>query len=177
MHQDETLVYYREKLPQMHISYMQNCWAAASAKSPTVFEITYRGFHNCHQATYSAINPTSPEKQELKKQADYQAGQYSYQVLMNLRSNLRGNTNDLDKNETACSFSLPSTFSGSSYSPSFVSPTTPEWQNRTTSQSHAAARCMVLECSSFAPFRIRPRPYILSQHFHNKFSDTWLRFP
>ncbi|KAK6781752.1 hypothetical protein RDI58_019548 [Solanum bulbocastanum] len=64
---------------------------------------------------------------------------------MNLRSNLRGNTNDLDKNETACSFSFPSTFSGltdenrhfqishvddnlidSSYSPSFVSPTTPE---------------------------------------------------
>ncbi|MCD7458851.1 transcription factor [Datura stramonium] len=131
--------------------HMQNCWATKQVQrsddDPTVFEITYRGSHNCHQATYSAQQPTWPEKQEFKKQAVYQTGQYSNQALMNLRANLRVNTNDLDKNETAtCHFSFPPTFSsgltddsrhfqishvddnliGGGYSPSFVSPTTPE---------------------------------------------------
>ncbi|MCD7458850.1 transcription factor [Datura stramonium] len=124
--------------------HMQNCWATKQVQrsddDPTVFEITYRGSHNCHQATYSAKQPTLPEKQ-----AGYQTGQYSNKVLMNLRANLRVNTNDLAKNETACPFSIPRTISGltdenrhfqisqvddnligNGYSPSFVSPTTPE---------------------------------------------------
>ncbi|KAK4349690.1 hypothetical protein RND71_032445 [Anisodus tanguticus] len=113
--------------------HMQNCWATKQVQrsddDPTVFEITYRGSHNCHQATYSALQPTSPaEKQESMKQANYQAGQYSNQVLINLKANLRVNTDDVDTNETACHFSFPPTFSGltgGGYSPSFVSPTTP----------------------------------------------------
>ncbi|CAN4077410.1 unnamed protein product [Withania somnifera] len=132
--------------------HMQNCWATKQVQrsddDPTVFDITYRGSHNCHHATYSALQPTSPENQESKKQTVYQTGQqYSNQVLMNLRANLRVNTNDLDQNEpAACHFSFPQTFSSGltddnrhfqishvddnmirgSYSPSFVSPTTPE---------------------------------------------------
>ncbi|XP_015085671.1 probable WRKY transcription factor 53 [Solanum pennellii] len=132
--------------------HMQNCWATKhvqrSDDDPTVFDITYRGSHNCHHATYSAPQPTSPEKQEFENQAVYPTGQqYSNQVLMNLRANLRVNTNDLDENDpAACHFSFVPTFSsgmtddnrhfqishvddnliGSGYSPSFVSPTTPE---------------------------------------------------
>ncbi|CAN4075897.1 unnamed protein product [Withania somnifera] len=132
--------------------HVQNCWATKQVQrsddDPTVFDITYRGYHNCHHATYSALQPTPLENQEFKKHAVYQTGQqYSNQALMNLRANLRVNTNDLDKNEpAACYFSFPPTFSsgltddnqhfqvshvddnliGSGYSPSFVSPTTPE---------------------------------------------------
>ncbi|XP_009768979.1 putative WRKY transcription factor 53 [Nicotiana tabacum] len=132
--------------------HMQNCWTTKQVQrsddDPTVFEITYKGSHTCHQATNSALQPKSPENQEFKKQANYQTGQYSNEVLMNLRANLRVDTNDLDKTETtaACSFSFPPTFSsltdenqhfqishvdenlmiGGGYSPSFVSPTTPE---------------------------------------------------
>lgn len=65
-------------------------------------------------------------------------------MLMELRSNLRVNTNDLERKETTYPFSFPPTFSGltdekpvfqisqfddnllGTYSPSFVSPTTPD---------------------------------------------------
>ncbi|XP_060180122.1 probable WRKY transcription factor 41 [Lycium barbarum] len=114
--------------------HMQNCWATKQVQrsddDPTVFEITYRGTHNCHQATYSALQSTSlAETIEYNKQANYQTGQCSNQVLMNLKANLRVDTDEVDTNETACPFSFPPTFfglTGGGYSPSFVSPTTPE---------------------------------------------------
>lgn len=133
--------------------HMQNCWAKKQVQrsddDPTVFDVTYRGSHSCHHATYYVQQSTSPEKREFKKEAVYQNRQnYSTQALMSLRANLRVDTNDLDKNEqAACHFSFPPTFSsgltdenhrrfqishvdenliGSGYSASFVSPTTPE---------------------------------------------------
>lgn len=132
---------------------MQNCWATKQVQrsddDPTVFDVTYRGSHSCHHATYYVQQSTPPEKREFKKEAVYQNRQnYSTQALMSLRANLRVDTNDLDKNEqAACHFSFPPTFSsgltdenhrrfqishvdenliGSGYSASFVSPTTPE---------------------------------------------------
>lgn len=46
-----------------------NCWATKQVQrsdvDPTVFEITYRGYHTCqcHQVTNSILQATSPEKQ------------------------------------------------------------------------------------------------------------------
>ncbi|MCD7458852.1 transcription factor [Datura stramonium] len=45
----------------------QNCWATKQVQKldddPTVYEITYRGFHTCQNATNSALQPKSQEKQ------------------------------------------------------------------------------------------------------------------
>ncbi|KAM3271108.1 hypothetical protein P3S67_029311 [Capsicum chacoense] len=121
-------------------SHMQNCWATKQVQrsddDATVYEITYRGSHNCRQAT----NRASLEKQELKKQAVYQTGQqYSNQALMNSRANLKVDPDDLDKNETACPFSFPPTFSGLTDENRHFQISDVD-DNRTTSQSQAAAR-------------------------------------
>ena len=126
---------------------MQNCWATKQVQrsddDPTLFEITYKGSHTCNQA-FNSAHTTSSEKHEFKKQANNPKIVQSNQMLANLQANLRVNTNDLDKKETTCSFPFSPTFSGfvdenlhfqvsqvddnlvGGYSPSFISPTTPE---------------------------------------------------
>ncbi|KAL3331467.1 hypothetical protein AABB24_035008 [Solanum stoloniferum] len=130
---------------------MQNCWATKQVQrsddDPALFEITYKGSHTCnqtHNCAAAATQPKSPEKRKHKKQANNPRTTPSNQMLANLQANLRVNTNDLDKKEAACSFPFSPTFSGfveenlhfqmsqvddnlvGGYSPSFVSPTTPE---------------------------------------------------
>ncbi|XP_016453843.1 putative WRKY transcription factor 53 isoform X2 [Nicotiana tabacum] len=111
---------------------LQGCLAnkqvQRSDDNPSAFEITYKGFHTCHQVTNSALRPTSVEKQV------YHPTKQSNEVLMNLRVN----TNNLDDNRTSRAFTIfglseKSKFSDShddnligGYSPSFVSPTTTE---------------------------------------------------
>ncbi|XP_004245530.1 probable WRKY transcription factor 53 [Solanum lycopersicum] len=129
---------------------MQNCWATKQVQrsddDPALFEITYKGTHTCNQ-TYNcaaATQPKSPQKHKHKKQANNSRTTPSNQMLANLQANLRVNTDDLDKKEATCSFPFSPTFSGfvdenlhfqmsqvddslvGGYSPSFVSPTTPE---------------------------------------------------
>ncbi|XP_055821663.1 probable WRKY transcription factor 53 [Solanum dulcamara] len=129
--------------------HMQNCWATKQVQrsddDPTLFEITYKGSHICNQTfNCAATQPKSPEKHKLKKQANNPRTISSNQMLANLQANLRVNTNDLDKKEATCSFPFSPTFSSfvdenlhfqmsqvddnlvGGYSPSFVSPTTPE---------------------------------------------------
>ncbi|CAN4127249.1 unnamed protein product [Withania somnifera] len=127
---------------------MQNCWATKQVQrsddDPALFDITYKGSHTCNQTFYSATQPKLPEKHKHKKQANNSRIIQSNQMLANFQANLRGNTNDLDKKEATCSFPFSPTFSGfvdenlqfqmsqvddnlvGGYSPSFVSPTTPE---------------------------------------------------
>ncbi|KAL3844492.1 hypothetical protein ACJIZ3_001895 [Penstemon smallii] len=114
---------------------VQNCWAnkqvQRSDDDPTIFEITYKGTHTCNQCVNP--KPASPEKQEQNQT-----------LLMNLKANLRVQTEDLDKKEMPAHFSFPSTFEqenyyfpvsgfvdennhvGPTYSPLFYSPATPE---------------------------------------------------
>lgn len=122
---------------------MQNCWATKqvqrSDEDPTTFEITYKGAHTCSQA------PKSGPPEKKPKQSIHCNDNLANQMLMELRSNLRVNTSDLERTETTFQFSFPPTFSGltdenplfqisqvddkvvlGTYSPSFVSPTTPE---------------------------------------------------
>ncbi|MCD7459439.1 hypothetical protein HAX54_040911 [Datura stramonium] len=127
---------------------MQNCWATKQVQrsddDPALFDITYKGTHTCNQNFNCATQPKSPEKHKFKKQANNPRTIQSNQMLANLQANLRVNTNDLDKKEATCSFPFSPTFSGfadenlhfqmsqvgdnlvGGYSPSFVSPTTPE---------------------------------------------------
>lgn len=127
---------------------MQNCWATRqvqrSDEDPTTFEITYKGAHTCSQAPKSGP-PEKKPKQSTHHRNDNLPMQQPNQMLMELRSNLRVNTSDLERTETTFPFSFPSTFSGltdenplfqisqaddnvvlGTCSPSFVSPTTPE---------------------------------------------------
>ncbi|CAN4077598.1 unnamed protein product [Withania somnifera] len=127
---------------------MQNCWATKQVQrsddDPALFDITYKGSHTCNQTLHSATQPKLPEKHKHKKQANHPRITQSNQTLANFQANLRVNTNDLDKKEATCSFPFSPTFSGfvdenlhfqmslvddnlvRGYSPSFVSPTTPE---------------------------------------------------
>ncbi|XP_031095353.1 probable WRKY transcription factor 53 [Ipomoea triloba] len=129
---------------------MQNCWATKqvqrSDEDPTTFEITYKGAHTCSQAPKSVPPLASPKKQDLKQSIHCKdsLSMQPNQMLMELRSNLKVNTSDLERKETTYPFSFPPTFSGltdekpmfqisqvddnllGTYSPSFVSPTTPE---------------------------------------------------
>lgn len=128
---------------------MQNCWATKQVQrsddDPALFEITYKGTHTCNQTfNCAATQPKSPEKHRFKKQANNPITPPSNQMLANLQANLRVNTNDLHQKEATCSFPFSPTFSGfvdenlhfqisqvddnlvGGYSPSFVSPTTPE---------------------------------------------------
>lgn len=148
---------------------MQNCWATKqvqrSDEDPTTFEITYKGAHTCSQAPKSVPPLASPKKQDLKQSIHCKdsLSMQPNQMLMELRSNLRVNTNDLERKETTYPFSFPPTFSGltdekpmfqisqvddnllGTYSPSFVSPTTPD--SNYFSVSHQ-------QTSSFGEFRI-----------------------
>ncbi|KAK2966501.1 hypothetical protein RJ640_019030 [Escallonia rubra] len=129
----------------------QSCWATKqvqrSEEDPTIFEITYRGKHTCHQASNSVAPPASPEKQELKKHIHHQnynqQQQSSNDMLLNLRANLRVNVEEGGNTEMASPFSLSSASFGcmtsenpfsmllngdllGSFSPSFISPAASE---------------------------------------------------
>ncbi|XP_011022522.1 PREDICTED: probable WRKY transcription factor 41 [Populus euphratica] len=114
----------------------QNCWATKqvqrSDEDPTIFEITYRGTHTCAHGNQSIPSPSSPEKQEKKQKNtnnNYQQ-QQSQQALYNFQNSLKVITEDLDNKEMVSPFSFPSAYgcskNASSYSPSFISPATPE---------------------------------------------------
>ncbi|WCJ26483.1 WRKY DNA-binding protein 30 [Euphorbia peplus] len=114
----------------------QNCWATKqvqrSDEDPNVFDITYRGSHTCSHGQQSVAPPASPEKQEQKQNMiNSYPQQQSEETLFNFQKTLRVNTEDLDNKETATfPFSFPHTYgsmkSTTSYSPPFISPTTPE---------------------------------------------------
>ncbi|XP_059642829.1 probable WRKY transcription factor 53 [Cornus florida] len=100
---------------------VQNCWATKQVQrsddDPTIFEITYRGRHTCNQNRHTAPQPPSPEKQEprqIKHYISHHQQQHQNQpneMLLNLQTNLRVNTKDLENNkEKASTFSFPSTF-------------------------------------------------------------------
>ncbi|KAA8520936.1 hypothetical protein F0562_011609 [Nyssa sinensis] len=131
---------------------LQSCWATKqvqrSDEDPTIFDITYKGKHTCNQAPHTAPAPASPEKQETKQINHHISHQQQQpnELLLNYRTNLRVNTEDLDNKEIASSFTFPSTSFGcmksenqifpvsalindnpmGSFSPSFLSPATSE---------------------------------------------------
>ncbi|GMN31651.1 hypothetical protein TIFTF001_003334 [Ficus carica] len=134
----------------------QSCWATKqvqrSDEDPYLFEITYRGTHTCSQASNSVQPPTSPQNQDQKPinhSPIPQQPQLEHCSPM-FPSNLRVATEDLGERAAAAAaapgFNFPSsqhgglmkgednfspfileneTFLGS-FSPSFVSPATPE---------------------------------------------------
>ncbi|XP_010266466.1 PREDICTED: probable WRKY transcription factor 41 [Nelumbo nucifera] len=136
---------------------LQGCLATKqvqrSDEDPSVFDITYRGKHTCIQASHLVPASTSTEKPERKRNQDHlqpeqlpsQQNQ-SQEILLNFRTGLKVQTNDLDSREMiSSSFSFPSTSFGciktenhifspstldnnfmGSYSPSFISPATSE---------------------------------------------------
>ncbi|CAN0840998.1 Probable WRKY transcription factor 41 [Linum grandiflorum] len=114
----------------------QNCWAIKqvqrSDEDPTIFEVTYRGTHTC---SYGQQTVASPEKEEQQK---HNISRHQHplpppppppkEALQNLQKNLKVDTQDLDNRETI-PFTFPSTYyecQNSNYSPSFLSPATPE---------------------------------------------------
>ncbi|KAF5730067.1 WRKY transcription factor 53 family protein [Tripterygium wilfordii] len=126
----------------------QNCWATKQVQrsddNPTMFEITYKVKHTCFQGSQSVPPPASPEKQEQKnpdhgKHISHQQQQRSQQLL-NFHKELRVNTEEFDNTQMQSPFSFPSTFGGirsispaldnsnliGSFSPSYISPATPE---------------------------------------------------
>uniref|UniRef100_A0A6N2K6N0 WRKY domain-containing protein n=1 Tax=Salix viminalis TaxID=40686 RepID=A0A6N2K6N0_SALVM len=114
----------------------RNCLATKqvqrSDEDPTIFEITYRGTHTCAHGNQSIPSPSSPEKQEKKQKNtinNYQQ-QQSQQALYNFQNSLKVITEDLDNKEMVSPFSFPSAYGCTenvgSYSPSFISPATPE---------------------------------------------------
>ncbi|KAA8528252.1 hypothetical protein F0562_035497 [Nyssa sinensis] len=141
---------------------VQGCWATKqvqrSDEDPTIFDITYRGKHTCNQAPDTAPPPASPEKQEPKQINHHNNHQQQQpnELLLNLRTNLRVNTDDLDYKEMTSSFAFPSTsfeymktenqnfpFSTltndgimGSFSPLFVSPATSESNYFSVSPCH-----------------------------------------
>ncbi|XP_050228922.1 probable WRKY transcription factor 53 [Mercurialis annua] len=116
----------------------QNCWATKQVQrsddDPMVFEITYRGNHTCSHGQQSVPTPASPEKQEQKQNNsnnhNQQQQQHSQDALLNLQKNLRVYTEDLENKDSVFPFSFPPAYGSmkttSSYSPSFISPATPE---------------------------------------------------
>lgn len=109
-----------------------------SDDDPTVFEITYKGAHVCNQSTNGVPPPASPEKQGPRHISHDQA-------LLNLKANLRVNTENLDGMPVPAQFSFPSTYQSrdgedqyisvsalvgdahlGAYSPLFLSPATSE---------------------------------------------------
>ncbi|KDP25316.1 hypothetical protein JCGZ_20472 [Jatropha curcas] len=111
----------------------QNCWATKqvqrSDEDPTIFEVTYRGVHTCSHGQQSVPPPVSPEKQE-QKQNNNQLQHQAQATLSNFQKSLRVKTDDLDNKEMEYPFSFPPTYGGvkssGTYSPSFISPATPE---------------------------------------------------
>lgn len=81
-----------------------------SDEDPTLFEITYKGTHTCSQSGYAVPPPVSPEKQELKHENTHYHLLEQNEKLLNLKANLRVNTEDLEIQEKPPHFSFPSTF-------------------------------------------------------------------
>ncbi|GMY30508.1 probable WRKY transcription factor 53 [Fagus crenata] len=96
----------------------QNCWATKQVQrsddDPNLFEITYRGKHTCSHATNLVPGPSSPEKQEQKQKNIINDNQQlqSLEILSNIRSNLRIDSENLDNGEMTHPFSFPPTSFG-----------------------------------------------------------------
>ncbi|KAL8536318.1 hypothetical protein ACS0TY_011805 [Phlomoides rotata] len=92
----------------------RNCWATKqvqrSDEDPTLFEITYKGTHTCSQSNYAVPLPASPGKQELIYEHAHYHQLEQNEKLLNFKSNLRVNTEDLEIQEMPAHFSFPSTF-------------------------------------------------------------------
>lgn len=117
----------------------QKCYATKQVQrsdaDPTIFEVTYRGTHTCTQAV---PQPASPENQEEKPFNNNNNNQE--EMLISFRKSLRVNTEEPYNKEMSHSFSFPSTFENvagigistpqienlGGFSPSFMSPATPE---------------------------------------------------
>lgn len=110
----------------------QNCWATKqvqrSDEDPTILDVTYRGTHTCSHGQHSVPPPASPEKQEQKQNINQQL--QSQEALFNFQKSLIVNTKEDDNKEIAVPFSFSPTYgsikSSGTYSPSFISPATPE---------------------------------------------------
>ncbi|GAV65788.1 WRKY domain-containing protein [Cephalotus follicularis] len=133
----------------------QNCWATKQVQrsddDSALFQVTYRGTHTCSYVNQSVPPPASSEEQEQKiNHSSNNNNQHQQpqpeQVLLHFRKSLRVNTEELNSKETASTFSFPSTLFGcmngdnysfsplmldnnnsmGSFSPSYISPETPE---------------------------------------------------
>ncbi|XP_047329115.1 probable WRKY transcription factor 53 [Impatiens glandulifera] len=122
---------------------VQNCWATKqvqrSDEDPTLFEINYKGKHTCtmrnsFQSSSSSNSPRTPQKQ-INKQPNN--NNHDNEMLLNLRKNLRVDTNNDNDHTIPSDFpstsfdqiSLDYTFSTffddnllGGYSPKFLSP-------------------------------------------------------
>ncbi|CAN1178169.1 Probable WRKY transcription factor 41 [Linum perenne] len=108
----------------------QNCWAVKqvqrSDEDPTIFEVTYRGTHTCTYGQQTVPQPASPEKQEQK----HNIGHQQHRPKQDLQKGLKFNNQDMNNMEMV-PFTFPSTYEcpknhTSSYTPSFLSPATPD---------------------------------------------------
>lgn len=137
----------------------QNCAATKqvqrSDEDPTVFDVTYKGKHSCSQGSQAVPPPTSPEKQE-DKLCNHYDNDTQQEMLLNFRKMLKVNTEGLDNKEMAPFFSFPSTSFGwtehgslDSFSPSFMSPETPELNcfSATYSQRNTFGEAFHAHCS------------------------------
>ncbi|KAG8382138.1 hypothetical protein BUALT_Bualt05G0045500 [Buddleja alternifolia] len=92
---------------------LRSCWATKQVQrsddDPSVFEITYKGSHTCNHPVSAVPPPPSPEKQELKHNNSH--NHQLNQTLLDLKSNLRVVTENLDNKEmTPPQFSFPTTY-------------------------------------------------------------------
>ncbi|CAN0908785.1 Probable WRKY transcription factor 41 [Linum grandiflorum] len=113
----------------------QNCWAVKqvqrSDEDPTIFEVTYKGTHNCSYGQQPVPLPASPEKQQQQQQQK--------QNIDDVQKGLNVNTRDMANTEMI-PFTFPTAYElpgnhTNNYSPSFLSPaTSPEPSYRPVSQ-------------------------------------------
>ncbi|KAG5228261.1 WRKY transcription factor [Salix suchowensis] len=108
----------------------QNCWATKqvqrSDEDPTVFEIKYRGTHNCAHGNQSIPSPEEQEKKQKNTNNNSQQ-QQSQQALFDFHSSAGASTENLDtKEEMVSPFIFPSTYGCTESVGPFISPATPE---------------------------------------------------
>ncbi|KAJ6714361.1 WRKY TRANSCRIPTION FACTOR 41-RELATED [Salix viminalis] len=108
----------------------QNCWATKqvqrSDEDPTVFEIKYRGTHNCAHGNQSIPSPEEQEKKQKNTNNNCQQ-QQSQRALFDFHSSAGASTENLDtKEEMVSPFSFPSPYGCTESVGPFISPATPE---------------------------------------------------
>lgn len=134
---------------------MQGCWATRqvqrSDEDPAVFNISYKGKHTCKLSRRSRSAPTSPPGQQQQQQQEAETqqnevpnleNQYDSSLLMKFQTGLNVNIHQAIDNNDIVAFPFTSTASDDlttttprlnntsnefygSYSPSFISPSTP----------------------------------------------------
>ncbi|KAK5818941.1 hypothetical protein PVK06_023892 [Gossypium arboreum] len=122
--------------------YSQGCLAGKqiqrSDEDPTIFEVKYRGRHTCNQVSHLVATPKEKGNHYREKQQVEEKQKQSEEMLLSFETELKVNTEDLDKRENIFpSFSFPieseEVQNGllrnslmKNISPAFVSPATSE---------------------------------------------------